>query len=118
MQQTPANNALHRIALVRMASHPETKIYAARQRATGRTGLEILRQLKRAIVREVFRALHGHTAIADVTDLRPARQAKNITLTTAAQHFGVWPAHISTIERGTRRDDDLVHRYRQWLHAA
>ncbi|PYF98257.1 hypothetical protein SAMN05216184_1121, partial [Georgenia satyanarayanai] len=24
----------------------------------------------------------------------------------------------STIERGKRRDDDLAHRYRQWLLAA
>jgi hypothetical protein len=26
--------------------------------------------------------------------------------------------HISTIERGKRRDDDLANRYRQWLNAA
>jgi len=26
--------------------------------------------------------------------------------------------HISTVERGKRRDDDLAHRYRQWLNAA
>jgi hypothetical protein len=113
-----ANNALHRIALVRMASHPQTKAYVTRQRAAGRTGLEILRMLKRAIVREIFRALTGHATIDDIADLRPTRQAKNITLTTVAQHFGVWPAHISTLERGTRRDDDLAQRYREWLHAA
>lgn len=113
-----ANNALHRIALVRMASHSQTKIYAARQRTAGRTGLEILRQLKRAIVREIFRALTGHATIESIADLRPTRQAKNITLTNAAQHLGVWPSCISTIERGTRRDDDLAQRYRAWLHAA
>ncbi|MGA5431122.1 hypothetical protein ACPCVL_30575 [Streptomyces koyangensis] len=29
------------------------------------------------------------------------RQSKNLTLTAAAQHLGVWPATISTLERGT-----------------
>jgi len=51
-------------------------------------------------------------------DLRPTRQAKNITLTQVAHHFGVWPIHISTIERGTRRDDALATTYREWLTAA
>ncbi|MER6327652.1 XRE family transcriptional regulator [Streptomyces coelicoflavus] len=46
------------------------------------------------------------------------RQAKNITLTTAARHFGVWPATIYTLERGIRRDDTLAHAYRDWLNAA
>ncbi|MBZ9600246.1 helix-turn-helix domain-containing protein [Streptomyces erythrochromogenes] len=53
-----------------------------------------------------------------MADLRPARQAKNITLTAVANHFGVWPAVISCIERGTRRDDDLANAYREWLTAA
>ena len=113
-----ANAALHRIALVRMAGDPATKAYTARQRHAGKSNPEILRLLKRAIVREIHRALQGHAPLADIADLRPARQAKNITLTTVAEHFGVWPAHISTIERGTRRDDDLAQRYRAWLQAA
>ena len=51
-------------------------------------------------------------------DLRPAREAKGITLTTVAQHFGVWLATISTRERGLRRDDDLTTSYRAWFAAA
>jgi transposase len=113
-----ANNALHRIALVRMSSHPQTKIYAARQRAAGRTGLEILRQLKRAIVREIFRALTGHAPVASIADLRPTRQAKNITLTAVAHHFGLWPSAVSALERGLRRDDALTAAYRAWLQTA
>ncbi|MCK6210348.1 helix-turn-helix domain-containing protein [Georgenia sp. EYE_87] len=55
----------------------------------------------------------------DITDLRPARLTRGLSLQTVADHFGVWPMHISTIERGKRRDDDdLAHRYRQWLNAA
>lgn len=54
-----ANNALHRIALVRMSTHATTKAYVARQRARGRSSKEILRQLKRAIAREIFKYLPG-----------------------------------------------------------
>ncbi|MFD7499404.1 IS110 family transposase [Streptomyces sp. NPDC059832] len=113
-----ANAALYRIALVRMSSDARTRDYVARQTAAGRTKKEIIRLLKRAIAREIFRYLTTPVSVPDVSDLRPARQAKNITLTTVAEHFGVWPAVISCIERGTRRDDGLAHAYRDWLTAA
>ena len=61
---------------------------------------------------------HPRDHHARTDDLRPLRQAKNITLTQAANHFGVWPMHISTLERGTRRDDTLATAYRQWLTTA
>jgi hypothetical protein len=56
-----ANNALHRIALVRMSAHPQTRGYVQRQLANGRTNKEILRLLKRAIAREIFRLLTRRT---------------------------------------------------------
>ena len=56
--------------------------------------------------------------VPDITDLRPARHTRGLTLQTVANHFGVWPMHISTIERGTRRDDTLATAYREWLNAA
>jgi transcriptional regulator with XRE-family HTH domain len=37
-----------------------------------------------------------------MADLRPARHRKKITLQTAADHSGVWPTHISRLERGLR----------------
>ncbi|MFJ7497940.1 transposase [Streptomyces sp. NPDC097727] len=113
-----ATAALYRIALVRMSSDTRTRDYVARQTAAGRTKKEIIRLLKRAIAREIFRYLTTPVTVPDITDLRPARRAKNITLTTVAEHFGVWPAVISCIERGTRRDDDLTDAYRDWLTAA
>ncbi|MFI5638768.1 IS110 family transposase [Streptomyces goshikiensis] len=113
-----ANAALYRIALVRMASDGRTREYVARQTAAGRTKKEIIRLLKRAIVREVFRCLTTTVMVPEIADLRPARLAKNITLTAVANHFGVWPAVISCIERGTRRDDNLANAYRAWLTAA
>jgi transposase len=86
-----ANGALDRITLVRMSSDPRTTDYVARQRDAGFSTKEILRKLKRAIVREVFRLLTTPVAVPGVDDLRPLRQAKNITLTAARTHSGSAP---------------------------
>ncbi|MFG2869551.1 IS110 family transposase [Streptomyces sp. NPDC048338] len=113
-----ANAAVYRIALVRMSADSRTREYVARQTAAGRTKKEIIRLLKRAIAREMFRCLTTPVAVPAITDLRPLRQSKNITLTAAASHFAVWPATVSALERGIRRDDDLALAYRDWLRAA
>jgi transposase len=113
-----ANGALYRIALVRMSSDARTKDYVAKQREAGQSSKEILRKLKRAIAREVFRYLATPVTAPTVADLRPLRQSKNITLTAAANHFAVWPSVISRLERGLQRDDTLAETYREWLQAA
>ncbi|KNE78633.1 MULTISPECIES: IS110 family transposase [Streptomyces] len=113
-----ANAALYRIALVRMSSDTRTREYVARQTTAGRTKKEIIRLLKRAITREIFRCLTTTVTVPAIADLRPRRQAMNITLTAAAQHFGVWPTTISRLERGLSRDDSLARAYRDWLHTA
>jgi transposase len=113
-----ANSALHRIALVRMSAHPQTRDYVQRQGANGRTKKEILRLLKRAIAREVFRVLTRPSPIDDYSDLRPTRQAKNLTLADVANHFGVPLITISRLERGQQRNDTLANNYRQWLTPA
>ena len=113
-----ANAALHHIVKVRMSCDPATRAYRDTRIDRGWTNKAVFRALKRAVAREIHRALTGRGDIPTYTDLRPARQARNITLTQAAQHFAVWPSHISTIERGTRRDDTLVTAYRKWLQAA
>jgi transposase len=113
-----ANSALHRIALVRMSNHPHTRGYVERQGTNGRTKKEILRLLKRAIAREMFRLLTRDYQIDDYTDLRPAREAKNITLAVVANHFGVPVITVSRLERGKQRNDELATNYRRWLTAA
>jgi transposase len=113
-----ANNALHHIAVVRMSSHRPTRAYVARQRATRRSTPEILRMLKRAIAREMFKYSTRRVTVPAIDDLRATRQAKNITLTRAAAHFGLWPTVLARIENGTKRDDTLATEYRHWLHAA
>lgn len=52
-----ANNALWRIALVRMSSDPATRDYVERRTKEGLSKREIIRCLKRYIAREVFTAL-------------------------------------------------------------
>lgn len=113
-----ANRALHTIALVRMSHDPRTKTYARTQRERGRNPREILRQLKRAIAREVFKALTRTHDIPHLADLRPARRAKNITINAAARAMGTYPSKIVRTELGTYPDHDLAHRYRAWLTAA
>ncbi|MDN5721293.1 IS110 family transposase [Corynebacterium sp.] len=113
-----ANAALHHIAKVRLSYDPDTKAYRDQRLANGWTIAAVFRALKRAIARQIFQALTGHCAVPDYSDLRPARRAKNLTLTNAANHLGVWPARIGELELGRRPNDDLAHRYRQWLNAA
>ncbi|MFG2791850.1 hypothetical protein [Streptomyces sp. NPDC048419] len=64
-----------------MASDAKPRVYVARQTAAGRTKKEIIRLLKRAIAREIFRYLTTTVAVPEIADLRPLRQSKNITLT-------------------------------------
>jgi transposase len=113
-----ANCALHQIALVRASSDPRTKAYLAKKRAEGKSTREAIRCLKRAIAREIYKTLTNPPAVPGIDDLRPTRLARGHTLQTVATHFGTWPARISELERGRCRDDDLAHRYREWLNAA
>jgi hypothetical protein len=65
---------------------------------------EVLRLLKRAIAREVFRVVTRPHPVDDYSDLRPARHAKNLTLATVADHFGVPLITVSRLERGYQRN--------------
>ena len=113
-----ANAALHHIVKVRMSFDPATRAYRDAHLAKGWTPKAVFRALKRAVAREVFQALAGHCAVPDYADLRPARRAKNLTLTAAATHLGVWPARIGELELGRRPNNELATRYRAWLTAA
>lgn len=52
-----ANAALHRIVLVRMRYHQQTKDYVRRRTSEGKSKREIIRCLKRYVAREVYTAL-------------------------------------------------------------
>lgn len=51
------NAALHRVIITRWRSHPETRAYAQRRRAEGRTDRDIRRILKRYLARTLYRLL-------------------------------------------------------------
>ncbi|WP_219420701.1 transposase, partial [Pseudonocardia nigra] len=52
-----ANAALHRILIVRMRFHEPTITYTARRIAEGKTKKEILRCLKRLLIREIYQTI-------------------------------------------------------------
>jgi transposase len=65
-----ANNALWRIALVRMHCHPPTRAYVERRTKQGLSKLDIMRCLKRYIAREVYHHLTNPSAITPATCLK------------------------------------------------
>jgi transposase len=110
-----ANNALWRIAMVRLTCDRRTRDYAARRRSEGRSDREIIRCLKRYIAREVYQLITSPPALPAGAELRAHRTTARITLTTAAAQLATWPTRISELERGLIYDADLASRYQQWL---
>jgi transposase len=51
------NRAIHTIAVTRMRCHPDTRAYAERRRAEGKTDREIRRCIKRYLARHIYRTL-------------------------------------------------------------
>ncbi len=113
------NSALHRIALIRMRRDERTRAYVERRIGEGKSKREILRCLKRAIAREVYRALTiQHTETNQHQDLRHLRDSKRLTQAQAARALNTYPARISDIERQRRPLPELTARYEQWLQTA
>jgi transposase len=59
------NRALHTIILSRLAHHAETRAYAARRTAEGKSPREIKRCLKRHLARRLFKLLEAEGGAAD-----------------------------------------------------
>lgn len=111
-----ANNALWRIALVRMATDQRTRDYVTKRTSEGKTKKEIIRCLQRHIAREIHKLLvHDHITIKGET-LRTQRQHANISLATAATELNTWPIVISRLERELTHDTKLANNYQTWLH--
>jgi transposase len=51
------NHAIHMLALSRIRHHPQTAVYLAKQRARGKTNKEAIRNLKRHLIRLIYRTL-------------------------------------------------------------
>lgn len=110
-----ANNALWRIAFIRLSSDDRTKAYAARRRSEGKSDREILRCLKRYIAREVYRLLVNLPEVPHGPDLRRCRRDAKVSLESAAETLGTWPTRLSGIERGLIHDAKLATKYQHWL---
>ena len=54
------NRALHTVAMERLRDDPETRAYAARRRAEGKSPRDIRRCVKRAVARQLFKLLEAH----------------------------------------------------------
>jgi transposase len=111
-----ANCALHHIVLVRMNIDAKTKDYVTKRTEEGKSKREIMRCLKRYVAREVYRQITHPVPAPPVVDLRPFRHQLGMTLQQAAMDLQTWPSTISRLERGRMRDDELLDRYRTWLH--
>lgn len=115
-----ANRVLHQAAVTRLQRHEPTRAYAARRTREGKTKPEIIRCLKRYIVREVWQALkriaNGQTTRTTGTRLRELRKTHGITQQQIAQALNIAPSRISEIETGKRTQPELEQQCLQYIH--
>jgi transposase len=107
-----ANNALHRIVLLRMRHRePRTMAYFARRRSEGLTDRDIMRCLKRHVANEIYAALINPATDHPVgNQLRAERQRIGIPTTVLAAALGVPYQRLRRLEIGNRADPELEHR--------
>jgi transposase len=111
-----ANSALFRVALVRMSHRDQaTMDYLARRTREGKSKKAILRCLKRAIARQIYRHLVNPQPAVRTDDLRARRQAIKRPMREVSDALNTPIMAISCLERGTNHDADLATRYRNWL---
>ena len=110
-----ANNALWRIAMVRLRVDERSITYAARLTAEGKTRRETLRCLKRHIAREVYKLITDPPDVVHGADLRRQRTQRRLTINQTAGHLGAAPTQISALERGIIHNRDLAERYQRYL---
>ncbi|MGC0274484.1 helix-turn-helix domain-containing protein, partial [Pseudactinotalea sp. Z1739] len=109
-------------AQITAPQHPLLATYCAtrvaRRRQQGKNTREIMRCLKRAIAREVYRALTREPQPATRAHFKAQRRDKGMTLTQVARALHTRPARISDIENQRRPLPELTARYEQWLQTA
>lgn len=111
-----ANNALWRIAMVRLAHHhPASVNYQHRRRSEGKTDREILRCMKRYIAREVFQLLTKPDTVPRGDELRQLRIQHQVSLGVPAKHLHTSTMRLSRLERGVLHHRDLATTYHHWL---
>ena len=109
-----ANNALWRIAMVRLHVDERRRLRRPPHRR-GQTRREILRCLKRHIAREVYKLIIDPPDVAHGADLRRHRTQRGLTIHHTARALGAAPNRISELERGIIHNRDLAERYQRHL---
>ena len=110
-----ANNALWRIAMIRLRVDQKSIDYAARRTAEGKTRREILRCPKRHIAREIYKLLTDPPEVPRGADLRQHRTQTGLTIQAVAAALNTAPTRISELERSLHHNRDLAQRYQQHL---
>ena len=110
-----ANNAVWRIVITRKRHDLTTRAYVARRQTENKTDREIVRCLKRYVIREIFRLLTNPPTIPTGTELRTLRTTHGYTLTTIAKHLNSYANRLSALERDVTLNNQLAIRYHQWL---
>lgn len=100
-----------------------TRDYVAKRTKEGLSKKEILRCLKRAIIREVYRVLCLGQAVlptgqVGVDDLKARRVERQLSQAQVAEKLGCVPARISDIETGKRPLPELRSAYEELLKSA
>lgn len=106
-----------------MKCDQRTREYVARRTEEGLSKKEIIRCLKRAIVREIYRVICTKRSTPQPRDLRrdelkELRIAKHLTQAVVADSLGCAPARISDIETGKRPLTELASAYEKFLESA
>ncbi|MPZ88959.1 MAG: transposase [Nitriliruptorales bacterium] len=112
-----ANQALWRIAMVRMSSDPRTRDYVERRTTEGKTKKEIMRCLKRYIAREVFRAITSPPGDLPPAGplLRQLRKQRGLSLQAVADVIDTTAIRLSTLERELAFDTNLARRAHTYI---
>lgn len=104
-----ANQAIHEIARVRMATDERTRVYVRRKVSEGKSGREAVRCLCRFIAREVYGLLTAEQEpLPSPGRLADARRAAGLTQAGLAEMAGVGCARIAHMESGRTIDGELM----------
>ena len=110
-----ANNALWRIAMIRLRVDHTSTDHAARRTAEGKTRREILRCPKRHTAREIYKLPTDPPEVPHRADLRQQRTQTGLTIQAVAAALNTAPTRISELERSLHHNRDLAQRYQQHL---
>ena len=111
-----ANGALWRIVMVRLSCCEQTKAFAERKRAEGKSVKETIRILKVYIAREIYWLLVNPPEVHTGADLRAARNTLGLSLADVAAGLKTNTSRISRLEREQHRNNQLAAEYHTWLN--